>query len=386
MARSKGLQSNQCRAWHESWRLRLSLCVQGTRAPGGTVCFSGAISSHSVYIDAANDNARAVLQIVNALLPERGCPNCARDGSHSALGMRESRRARNRAIVCLLLCPSVCSAKVTSFQPTLIVRVTLRSGGVAGEGLNKVQRSLRQRGFSEKDQEDLYMSSHGGKSQGRSGLVVGSLPKKVAGARWTGTKTKLDSDSEAEAEVWLHTATVLQINAHTGCSWHITFGRVVYAHVSTPGSIRLSWSVQDGVGIEENAETDAEVNDERSDMLPGGSVVFWPPSGRPEWFLGRPSAAEAGIRSFREPRGLQDVTEAVVTVLSPGKRKVCKRVAKQALKQDAGGVKVQALVKQAVRALQAAGEDDARTLKALIKHFYKSSPKWAVRGGVLVEA
>jgi hypothetical protein len=75
------------------------------------------------------------------------------------------------------------------------------SGGVAGEGLSTAQATSRRRGFSEQDQEDLYMSSHGGKSQGRAGLGVGGLPKKVAGARWAGTKTRLDSDSEAEPEV-----------------------------------------------------------------------------------------------------------------------------------------------------------------------------------------
>lgn len=50
--------------------------------------------------------------------------------------------------------------------------------------------------FNEQDQAKLYNQAQAGKSQGRIGLGVSSLPKKVAGARWQGKKTCLDSNSE----------------------------------------------------------------------------------------------------------------------------------------------------------------------------------------------
>lgn len=52
------------------------------------------------------------------------------------------------------------------------------------------------RGFNEADQESLYMRAHGKATHGHQGLGIGSAPKKVAGARWEGTKTKLESDDE----------------------------------------------------------------------------------------------------------------------------------------------------------------------------------------------
>ena len=55
-------------------------------------------------------------------------------------------------------------------------------------------------GFSEKDQENLYSDAHTHATHGKQGLGIGDAPKKVAGARWQGTKTKLtDSDDEEEA-------------------------------------------------------------------------------------------------------------------------------------------------------------------------------------------
>jgi hypothetical protein len=65
---------------------------------------------------------------------------------------------------------------------------------------------------------------------------------------------------------------------------------------------------------------------------------------------------------------------------------VCKRIARRALKQESGGIKLQALVKDSVRALQAAGQEDAQQFRAQIKQFFKTSRKWAVRGGLLVAA
>lgn len=54
-------------------------------------------------------------------------------------------------------------------------------------------------GFSEKDQENLYSDVHNHATHGKQGLGIGDAPKKVAGARWQGTKTRLDSDDEDEA-------------------------------------------------------------------------------------------------------------------------------------------------------------------------------------------
>ena len=56
-------------------------------------------------------------------------------------------------------------------------------------------------GFSEKDQENLYTDVHNHATHGKQGLGIGDAPKKVAGARWQGTKTKLDSDDEDEEAV-----------------------------------------------------------------------------------------------------------------------------------------------------------------------------------------
>jgi hypothetical protein len=124
---------------------------------------------------------------------------------------------------------------------------------------------------------------------------------------------------------------------------------------------------------------------DRADTLPGGSVVVWPPSGRPAWFMKRaPCTKQAGdgarVSSLNVSAGAADAA------LSPGKRKLCKRIARRALKQDSGGVRLQALVKDSVRALQAAGEEDARHFKSQIRRFFKSSRKWAVRGGLVVAA
>lgn len=54
-------------------------------------------------------------------------------------------------------------------------------------------------GFSEQDQVDLYSLTQGGASKSKQGLGQGSAPKKVAGARWEGTKMRIgESDSEPE--------------------------------------------------------------------------------------------------------------------------------------------------------------------------------------------
>ena len=52
--------------------------------------------------------------------------------------------------------------------------------------------------FSEQDQTDLYNQAQTSKSQGRIGLGQSQQPKKIAGARWKGTKTKLSEASDDE--------------------------------------------------------------------------------------------------------------------------------------------------------------------------------------------
>ncbi|KAG2496381.1 hypothetical protein HYH03_005609 [Edaphochlamys debaryana] len=55
-------------------------------------------------------------------------------------------------------------------------------------------------GFKEEDQENLYEQAQHGAAHGRQGLGRSDMPKKVAGARWCGTKTKLDDGDEVEEE------------------------------------------------------------------------------------------------------------------------------------------------------------------------------------------
>lgn len=68
-------------------------------------------------------------------------------------------------------------------------------------GSKKEKSSIRKtKGFSEQDQENLFTSAHDGATTGRIGLGRSSMPKKVAGVRWQGTKTRLDDDSDNEQE------------------------------------------------------------------------------------------------------------------------------------------------------------------------------------------
>jgi Pin2-interacting protein X1 len=71
--------------------------------------------------------------------------------------------------------------------------------GRAGSGRDKA-KAVRNRGFSEQDQTDLYAAAQGGATQGRVGLGRSSMPKKVAGARWQGKKIKLGSDSDSDEQ------------------------------------------------------------------------------------------------------------------------------------------------------------------------------------------
>jgi hypothetical protein len=83
-------------------------------------------------------------------------------------------------------------------------------GSKSGSG--KPQSSLHalQKGFSEQDQENLFTSAHDGATQGRVGLGRSSMPKKVGGVRWAGTKKKLDSDSEDECPADRDTSPIIE--------------------------------------------------------------------------------------------------------------------------------------------------------------------------------
>ena len=74
-------------------------------------------------------------------------------------------------------------------------------GSKSGSAKQKASLRSLQKGFSEQDQENLYTSAHDGATQGRVGLGRSSMPKKVGGVRWAGTKKKLDSDSDDECNV-----------------------------------------------------------------------------------------------------------------------------------------------------------------------------------------
>lgn len=56
-------------------------------------------------------------------------------------------------------------------------------------------------GFSEQDQENLYMATQAGKSAGKKGLGKSTQGKLIGGAKWEGTKTAFDGDEEDEAIV-----------------------------------------------------------------------------------------------------------------------------------------------------------------------------------------
>lgn len=73
-------------------------------------------------------------------------------------------------------------------------------GPRAGSKGEKKRIKKKSTGFSEKDQENLYSSAHDNATTGRVGLGRSSMPKKVAGVRWAGTKTRLDSSSESDVE------------------------------------------------------------------------------------------------------------------------------------------------------------------------------------------
>lgn len=75
------------------------------------------------------------------------------------------------------------------------------SSGRLGDKQVKKKTEPEKVGFDEDDQERLYNATQGAATSGRAGLGIADRPKKVAGARWGGTKKKYDDDDEAnEAE------------------------------------------------------------------------------------------------------------------------------------------------------------------------------------------
>eukprot|EP00198_Chlamydomonas_reinhardtii_P003111 XP_001692447.1 predicted protein [Chlamydomonas reinhardtii] len=81
-----------------------------------------------------------------------------------------------------------------------------RMGSIRQELKGKVEggrAKIQITGFREQDQENLYEQAQHGAAHGRQGLGRSDMPKKVAGARWCGTKTKIsegDGDDEEEEE------------------------------------------------------------------------------------------------------------------------------------------------------------------------------------------
>ncbi len=66
--------------------------------------------------------------------------------------------------------------------------------------LGGIRRSAKKEksGFCEDDQVDAYNKVHDGATQGKRGLGIKDAPKKVAGARWAGSKVTFGDAEEAE--------------------------------------------------------------------------------------------------------------------------------------------------------------------------------------------
>ncbi|KAL0019423.1 hypothetical protein WJX79_001432 [Trebouxia sp. C0005] len=57
-------------------------------------------------------------------------------------------------------------------------------------------KKVQVNGFSEQDQENLYMATQAGKSAGKKGLGKSSQGKPIGGAKWEGTKTAFNGDED----------------------------------------------------------------------------------------------------------------------------------------------------------------------------------------------
>ena len=68
--------------------------------------------------------------------------------------------------------------------------------------LGGIRRSSKhEKGFCEDDQVAAYNAVHDGATHGKQGLGVRDAPKKVAGARWAGTKVRLGDESAEDEPV-----------------------------------------------------------------------------------------------------------------------------------------------------------------------------------------
>ncbi|KAK3269202.1 hypothetical protein CYMTET_22338 [Cymbomonas tetramitiformis] len=74
------------------------------------------------------------------------------------------------------------------------------SSGRLGDKQVKKKTEPEKVGFDEDDQERLYNATQGAATSGRAGLGIADRPKKVAGARWGGTKKKYDDDDDGSDE------------------------------------------------------------------------------------------------------------------------------------------------------------------------------------------
>ncbi|CAL8461832.1 g1363 [Coccomyxa elongata] len=72
-----------------------------------------------------------------------------------------------------------------------------RSAGCL-EGLEHTAEHIKKerQSFTEQTQEDLYTATQAAKATAKKGLGIASMPRKVAGARWQGTKTLIEEDAE----------------------------------------------------------------------------------------------------------------------------------------------------------------------------------------------
>ncbi|BDA41447.1 probable G patch domain-containing protein 4 at N-terminal half [Coccomyxa sp. Obi] len=72
-----------------------------------------------------------------------------------------------------------------------------RSAGCL-EGLEHTAEHVKKerQSFTEQTQEDLYTATQAAKATAKKGLGIASMPRKVAGARWQGTKTLIEEDAE----------------------------------------------------------------------------------------------------------------------------------------------------------------------------------------------
>ena len=94
-----------------------------------------------------------------------------------------------------------CSANLSCLAITLCITI---SGAGSKPFLMLLMCAALQagpaRGFTEDDQTALYQLTQAGAVSGKVGLGKAGALKKVAGARWQGTRTVLGSDSEGEEE------------------------------------------------------------------------------------------------------------------------------------------------------------------------------------------